>query len=87
MERVVDAIQAALRPFEIDGFVFHLVGHPIESVIAGRDLADSTAALTPFTALIIALVVFASTRSWQAVAITMGAMGLGLVWTAWDDRS
>ena len=89
MERVVDAIQPALVRFEEKGFTFHLVGFPIEAVVAGRDLAESTAALTPFTALIIALIIYALTRSWQAVVITMSTMGVGLLWTfgllAWLD--
>ena len=81
MEHVVDAIDVSLDPFREMGFEYHLAGHPIESVIAGRDLAKSTNALTPLTALIIAAVVLGLTRSWLAVGITMGGMGVSLVWT------
>ncbi len=81
MVRVVESIREAIGAYERQGFEFYLVGHPIESVVAGQELAASTAAATPYTAIIIAVIIFALTRSWQAVVITMATMGLGLVWT------
>ena len=78
---VVEAVLAALRPFEERGFVFHLVGHPIEFVVAGRELAESSAALTPITGLVVALVLWALTRSWQAVLATLVILGVALAWT------
>lgn len=81
MEGVVDIVESVLEPFRSRGFEYHLAGHPIESVVAGRDLASSTNALTPFTAIIIAAVVFWLTRSWQAVLVAMVAMGVSLTWT------
>ena len=81
MVRVVEAVHSALAPFEAEGFEFHLVGHPIESVVPGQQLADSMAALTPFVAIIVALTIFALTGSWRSVAITMGVMGVALLWT------
>ena len=37
-EQVVDAVRAALVPWEARGFQFSLVGGPVEFVVAGRDL-------------------------------------------------
>lgn len=80
-ERVTDAVFAAMAPLEAEGWAFHLAGKAIESVVAGRDLADSTASLTPLIAIIVASIVLALTRSWRATLITMSAMGVGLLWT------
>lgn len=81
MEHVIDAIEVALDPFRDRGFEFHLAGHPVASVVAGRELAESTASLVPFTALVIALVLLGLTRSVQATLVTMVTMGIGLLWT------
>jgi predicted RND superfamily exporter protein len=79
--RVVEAIQETLTPFEAQGFEFYLAGNAISMVLSGRDLAESTAKLIPFTVLVIALVLFGLSRSWQSVAVSVGTMGVGLVWT------
>jgi predicted RND superfamily exporter protein len=79
--RVVDLIDAALAPFEAQGFQYHLVGHAVASVIAGRDLAESTARLIPFTVLAIALILYALSRSAWATACALATMGLALLWT------
>ena len=78
---VVEAIRSALDPWEAQGFRFNLVGHPVEFVVAGRELAESTAALTPVTAAAVALLLFLLTSSWQAVLGSMATMGVALVWT------
>lgn len=78
---VVEAIRAALAPWEAQGWRFHLVGHAVEFVVAGRELAESTAALTPITALAVGVLLFLLTRSWQVVVAAMAAMGTALVWT------
>jgi predicted RND superfamily exporter protein len=79
--RMVDVIEEILAPFEARGFTFWLSGDAIENVIVGRDLAESTANLIPFTVLVIGLVLFALARSWQSVAVALGSMGVALVWT------
>ncbi len=79
--QVVEAIRQALAPFEAAGFKFHLVGHAVEFVVAGRELAHSSAALTPIAAIVIALVVFALCRSWQGVLASLATVFISLVWT------
>lgn len=79
--RVSEAIEAALRPHEATGFAFYLVGHPIENLIVGRDLAESTARLIPFTVLAIGLILLALSRSWQSAAVSLATMGVALLWT------
>jgi predicted RND superfamily exporter protein/signal transduction histidine kinase len=81
MVPVVAAVREAIAPFEADGFEFSLAGHPIESVVPGILLEESTAALTPLVAMIVALIIFAMTRSWQSVGIAMATMGVALLWT------
>ncbi len=81
MVSVVAAVREAIAPFERQGVNFALAGHPVESVVPGMELEKSTAFLTPFVAGIVALIIFGLTHSWQAVAITMGSMGLALLWT------
>ncbi len=79
--QVVEAIRQALLPFEAAGFEFHLVGHAVEFVVAGRELAQSSAALTPIAAIVIALIVFALSRSWQGVLASLATVLTSLVWT------
>ncbi|MEE8164253.1 MAG: MMPL family transporter, partial [Myxococcota bacterium] len=78
---VVDAVLRTIAPFETQGFEFHLVGDLVSTVIAGRDLATSTANLIPFTVLVIGLVLLALSRSVQSAAITLATMGVALIWT------
>jgi len=79
--QVVEAIRQALLPFEVAGFEFHLVGHAVEFVVAGRELAQSSAALTPIAAIVIALIVFALSRSWLGVLASLATVFTALVWT------
>jgi predicted RND superfamily exporter protein len=79
--QVVEAIREALAPFEAAGFEFHLVGHAVEFVVAGRELARSSAALTPIAAIVVALIVFALSRSWQCVLVSLSTVLTALVWT------
>ena len=78
---VTDAIEKALAPFEARGFTFYVFGDPVENVIGGRDLAQSSTKLVPATISVIVLVLFALSRSWRAVAVATGTMGIGLLWT------
>ena len=79
--QVVEAIRQALAPFEATGFEFHLVGHAVEFVVAGRELSQSSAALTPIAAVAIALIVFALSRSWQGVMASLATVLTSLVWS------
>ena len=81
MEEAVDEVDAALAPFRERGFRFHLAGHPVESVVAGRELAESTAAMTPLSVAVVGGTVWLLTRSLVATAATLLTVGLGLVFT------
>lgn len=76
---LVDALRGALERFEARGFEFHLVGHPVEFVVAGRELAASSAALTPLTAALVGLVLVALTRSGPALVAALVTVGTALV--------
>lgn len=79
-ERLVDALFEALAPFEAQGFQFHLVGHAVEFAVAGRELAASSARLTPVTLIVIVGVLLLLFRSWRAVGATVFVLGLAIVW-------
>jgi predicted RND superfamily exporter protein len=79
--RIVEMIEEVLAPFEARGFTFWLSGDAVENVITGRDLAESSANLIPFTVLVIGLVLLALSRSWQSVAVALASMGVALAWT------
>jgi hypothetical protein len=81
MQAAVAAVEEALVPYEAQGFAFHLVGHPIESIIAGREMAASIQNVAPLSALLIAAIIWLLTRSWQSTAIAMGTMGVAILWT------
>jgi predicted RND superfamily exporter protein len=78
---VVNAIEAALAPFEEQGFEFHLVGAATESVLGGRDLAESSTRLIPFNILVVGLILLAAVGSWQAAVTALGTMATALIWT------
>jgi predicted RND superfamily exporter protein len=79
--RLLDSLDQALAPHREHGFRFHLVGDPVSSILAGRDLAESTNRLVPLTVLVIALVVLGLMRSWPSVVASLATMGIALVWT------
>ena len=78
---LTDSIDELLTGFRERGFRFHLLGDAPETVSAGRALAESTAALIPVLVLVIALILYTLTRSWQQALATMATMGLALLWT------
>ena len=80
-ERVVEAIEATIEPFQAQGFEFHLAGDAVSSVVAGRDLAESTGRLIPFTVLAIGLVLIVLTRSLAQTVVSLATMGVALLWT------
>jgi predicted RND superfamily exporter protein len=79
--RVFEAIEEALAPFETRGFEFHLVGEAPETIIGGRDLADSSGGLIPLTVAVIGLILLALSRSWQSAAVALATMGVALLWS------
>ncbi len=80
-EALVDGLLDVLDEHQAAGYEFHLVGHAVEFAVAGRELAQSSAALTPITLLVVAGVLWMLTRSWQAVAATLAMLAIALVWT------
>jgi predicted RND superfamily exporter protein len=78
---VVDSIAEVLAPFESRGFEYYTIGDAVETIITGRDLARSTSNLIPVTVLVIALILFMLSRSWQLTSISLVTMGVALVWT------
>ena len=75
---VAAILYAALEPFEKQGFSYHISG---DGTVASRALADSTNALIPFLALVIAAILYLLTRSWQQTLIAMCTLGVAMVWT------
>lgn len=78
-ERVVGAVLEAIAPY--DAFDFALVGEAFGNIIGGRELAESTGDLIPFMVIVIALVIFVQTWSWQSVLGSLLTLGVALIWT------
>ncbi len=78
--RAVADLFEALRPFESRGFEFSLVGDPVEFVVAGDDLRSDSLRLVPVIVVVIAAVLVALFRSWRAALISLGSVGLSVVW-------
>jgi predicted RND superfamily exporter protein len=79
--RVVDAILAALAPFEAQGFRFHLAGDAAENYLGGVDLASGNARLVPFAVLVMGAMLFALSRSLAQTLAVLATMGVAVVWT------
>ncbi len=75
------AVFEAIRSFEEQGYTFYLDGDPIGNLIVGRDLAQSTNRLIPFTVLVIGIVLLLFCRSLFFVVGALATMGVALAWT------
>ena len=78
---ILDQIHEILAPLETRGFQFHLNGTAVRTVISGRELQLSTARILPALVLVIALILYVLAGSVAQVAISLGTMGIGLLWT------
>jgi predicted RND superfamily exporter protein len=93
-EGVVLALQEALLPWEERGFRFHLVGGPVEFVVAGGELARVTARLVPGMVAVVGVtlaLVFRSLLAAGAVLVCVGLSVLGTVglqgWLGWPRNT
>ncbi|MDG2308494.1 MAG: MMPL family transporter [Candidatus Binatia bacterium] len=75
------ALKGALAPHEDAGFVFHLVGGPVEFVVAGDELERNMARIVPFMVALVGLVLYFAFRSVAAVAASLIATGIAVAWT------
>jgi len=79
--RALGALEAALAPHEARGFRFHLVGGPVEFVVAGSELETNMARIVPFMVALVGLVLYLVLRSVAAVAISLATVGVAVGWT------
>ncbi|MCZ6782102.1 MAG: MMPL family transporter [Proteobacteria bacterium] len=79
--RVMNALEEALAPFREAGFEFHLVGDPVEFVVAGRDLQEDTFRLVPAIVALIGLIVFALFRSAYVAFACLVTVGVAVGWS------
>ena len=78
---VYAGLDAALAPFRGLGYRYHLVGGPIDFVVAGAELRWATQRQIPLVGVLLAGVVWLLVRSLYGVLATLGTAGLGVVWT------
>ena len=78
---VVGALREALTPFEEAGFRFHLVGDPVEYVVAGGELDADTGRLVPVMVVLIGLTIFVLFRSFFSVVVVLATVGIAVLWT------
>ena len=76
-----DTIDGLLERFRKQGFSYHVLGDALANVSGGRSLAESTSALIPVLVVVIGLLLYLLTRSWQQTLVTLVTMGVALVWT------
>jgi len=79
--KIVDSIASALSQYRDQGFTFFVVGDAITAVVGGRDLAESMGRTVPFLVLVIGLILYAATRSWQHTLTALATMAVALLWT------
>jgi hypothetical protein len=78
---VSESVERVLERHERAGYRFHLTGDPIQNLIVGRDLAESTSRLIPFTIIVIGLILYLSSRSLRSTLISLITMCVALAWT------
>jgi predicted RND superfamily exporter protein len=78
---VVNAIDRALEAHRSAGFHFFLVGDPVETHMAGEDLAASMARLVPLTVVIISLVLLVLFKSSRVALAALLTVTVALLWT------
>lgn len=78
--RVFDALERAIAPHRERGFRFHFAGGPVEFVVAGRELDRSTMSILPVMIGLVWLVLVLLFGAWPAVTISLGAVGLAVLW-------
>ncbi|MBW2269506.1 MAG: MMPL family transporter [Deltaproteobacteria bacterium] len=74
------ALDAALAPFEADGWVFHRVGGPVEFVVAGGELDDAMARIVPAMVVLVVLALVVLFRSLLAAALALATTGVAVLW-------
>lgn len=77
---VVPALREALRPFERQGFRFHLVGDPVDFAIAGGELEKETPRLVPVMVGLIAVTLYWLFRNLRVTLAALATTGLALLW-------
>jgi len=80
-EIVLDALLAALEPWQEAGFEFSVVGNNVAAILGGRALDESIARVIPALVVVIGLVLVAALRSWRSSALVLISMGVALAWT------
>jgi predicted RND superfamily exporter protein len=80
-ERAVDAVLAALPPWEARGFSFALAGGPVEFVVAGRDLDRQAQRLVPAIVVLVGAILWLTFRAPAPPLLALAAVGVALVWT------
>lgn len=74
-------LRRRLEPWENEGFVFHLVGGPVEFVVAGAELASDVARIVPLMVALVAIVLVLLFRSWLDAAVALVSVGAAVAWT------
>jgi predicted RND superfamily exporter protein/signal transduction histidine kinase len=77
---VVPALQAALAPFEAEGFRFHLAGDPVDFAVAGGALQRETPRIVPLMVLLVGAIIYALLRSWRMTVVVFATTGLAVLW-------
>jgi uncharacterized protein len=79
--RAVDGVLAALEPHRERGFEFRIFSLPVLIKLTEKDAQADSMRIVPGILLVIALVLWASCRSWRATAAVLATLLLSVAWT------
>lgn len=92
MQELVQALFAAIKPFQDLGFEFHPVGDPIDFVVAGGEMKAETPRIIPILVTLLAIIAYLLLRSVTAVALSLAVSGSALItalglmgWLGWPE--
>jgi predicted RND superfamily exporter protein/signal transduction histidine kinase len=77
---IVPAIREALEPHEAEGFVFYLVGDPIDFVVSGGQLQADTPLIVGVMLIFLIVAAWFLLRSLLAILLALGSSGLAVGW-------
>lgn len=77
---IIPELQAILEPYEARGFQFHLVGDPVDFVIAGGEMQAETPRIIPVMVLLVGVAILFLFRSWVSVVLALATAGLAVAW-------
>jgi predicted RND superfamily exporter protein len=78
--RVWQSIEAALAPFEAEGWRYRAVGGPVEFVVAGGELERATAQMIPLMVALVGVLLLVLLRAIFPALALLATVGIAVLW-------